>query len=133
MNYRKVFLVLLVFIATIFASYYLRKEFILPFLSPSIDFEVVYHDFGNLEQDAPKGVYFVFKNNGIRDLKIIGINTTCDCTINSFPNYPIKQGCTDSVYIEYDAILKGLFNKQVFVFSNVSEIPTTLYIKGVVF
>lgn len=132
MSYKRVLLVLLVFGVTLVGSFYLRKKVILPYLSPSINFEVVAHDFGAIGQDTPKGVYFVFTNSGIRDLKIVGIKTTCDCTTNHFPDYSIKKGCTDSVYIEYDALLEGMFNKQIYVFSNASEIPSTLYIEGIV-
>ena len=73
---------------------------------------------------------FEFTNTGNDVLIISRVYSTCGCTIPKKPETPIQPGETGEIEVKYDTKRVGPIRKTITVYSNASEIPYTLKIKG---
>lgn len=97
---------------------------------PTINFEVVSHDYGTLEQNG-NGVFdFNFTNEGTEPLILSNVRSSCGCTVPQWPREPIAPGESASIQVKYDTRRIGTFSKSITVTSNGSEQPIILRIKG---
>lgn len=88
-------------------------------------------DCGGVRFEQPVTVNFEMKNSGSQ-LRISEVRPDCGCTTVSFPRQPIGDGESFVISATYDARQLGHFNKQLAVYSNASQKPYYLTIKGVV-
>lgn len=90
------------------------------------------HDFGEIQQKKPVTVVFKVKNKGISPFQIYNVESTCGCTIPSYPKQPIKLGETAEITATFDAKNAGAFFKTIKVSSNASKKPVELRLRGTV-
>ncbi len=99
-------------------------------LGPAISFDELEHDYGTIEQNG-NGVYnFVFENSGTQPLVLTNVRSTCGCTVPQYPKEPVKPGKTATIEVKYDTRRIGPFSKSVIVYSNATDTPVVLRIKG---
>ena len=99
-------------------------------LNATIEWTILSHDFGKIEQNKEVSYEFVFKNPGMMPLIISEVKSSCGCTVPQYPKEPIAPGGTGKIKVIYDAKEEGYFSKTVTVYTNTSEGLTKLYIKG---
>jgi hypothetical protein len=100
---------------------------------PVIEFEKDLHDFGKVIQGEKVSIGFKFKNTGKADLLIAQVNTSCGCTVPTFPKTPIKPGGEGTITVMYDSEgRKGVQNKTITVVTNCQPSSTVVRIKAMV-
>lgn len=80
----------------------------------------------------PVKAEFKMKNRGDKPLLISDVKTSCGCTTVSYPKDAIAPGKKFTVSAVYDAKQLGHFQKEVGIYSNASDKPLLLTLKGVV-
>lgn len=89
-------------------------------------------DCGKVMYEHPVTVSYELRNEGGSQLLIDDVRTSCGCTTVSFPRDPIPPQSSFTVAATYDARQLGHFNKQLGIYSNASDKPLLLGLKGVV-
>ena len=98
-----------------------------------IEFEELNFDFGNVPFKGEAIHDFIFKNTGDKPLVLSNVKASCGCTTPSWPRGEIKPGETATIKVQYRTTTRpGTFNKSITVYSNGSDTPIILRIKGVV-
>ena len=97
---------------------------------PGIEFEVMEHNFGTIEQHGDGSFDFVFSNIGTEPLILSNVRSSCGCTVPKWPRKPINAGEEANIAVKYDTKRLGTFSKSITVYSNASEKPIILRIKG---
>ena len=97
---------------------------------PSIEFEMLKHDFGALQQGGDGTVNFIFTNTGTEPLILSNVRSSCGCTVPEWPREPINAGQSAAILVKYDTRRVGSFNKSISVYTNASETPIVLRISG---
>ena len=125
---KKIFLVLLVsvFSSSVFAQ------------GPKIEFKEADNtiDYGRVEKNSDDGVRsFEFTNTGDAALIVTNAQSTCGCTVPSYPKEPIMPGKTGKIEVKYNMGV-GPIRKTITIESNATNyeggrIP--LKIKGEVY
>lgn len=95
----------------------------------STEHEII--DCGYIKYGHPFTAKFELRNKG-NDLIIDTVRTSCGCTTANYPRGTISKGDKFIVDITYDALQLGHFNKEVAIFSNASNTPFFLRVKGIV-
>lgn len=97
--------------------------------NPQMKFKSTRYDFGDIFKGA-KGTYvFKFKNKGKTPLLLSKPESSCGCTVASWPKAPIMPGDSSEIKVTYNTSFEGAFNKTVVVKSN-SKKPVVLHIRG---
>jgi len=121
--------VMLIYVLTlIFATAYAHRD------EPSaiIKFMRTEHDYGEIEQNSDGMCEFKFKNMGDEPLILSNLRSSCGCTVPEWPKDPIKKAKEGIIKVKYNTRIVGAFSKTIVVYSNGSEEPVYLKIKGVV-
>ncbi|NBC82109.1 MAG: DUF1573 domain-containing protein [Bacteroidetes bacterium] len=95
-----------------------------------IKFEKVVHDYGAIPVGGDGNYEFVFTNEGEKPLVLSNVRSSCGCTVPKWPKEPIKKGEQASIKVKYNTNKIGTFSKSVTVYSNASNNPVVLRIKG---
>ncbi|RMB63892.1 DUF1573 domain-containing protein [Dokdonia sinensis] len=95
-----------------------------------ITFESDVVDYGEVEYGADGVREFKFTNTGDDVLIVARVYSTCGCTIPEKPEDPIQPGASDVIKVKYDTKRPGPIRKTITVYTNASETPYTLKIKG---
>jgi hypothetical protein len=95
-----------------------------------IEFETTQHNFGTIPEGGDGTFDFVFTSKGKEPLILKNVRPTCGCTISEWPKEPIKSGEKGIIKIKYNTHLTGNFTKSINVYSNATEEPVLLVIKG---
>jgi hypothetical protein len=108
---KKTLLILVLFVlnTTVFAQ-----------VGPKIEFQAKDNsiDYGTITKETDNGIRtFYFKNTGDAPLLISNVQSTCGCTVPSFPKTPILPGQTNQIDIKYNMSL-GHIRKTITVESN---------------
>ena len=98
----------------------------------AITFESDVVDYGEVDYGSDGVREFTFTNTGDDVLIIARVYSTCGCTIPKKPKDPIQPGETGVIEVKYDTKRAGPIRKTITVYSNASETPYTLKIKGTV-
>ncbi len=78
-------------------------------------------DYGTVTKDGDSGLRsFEFKNTGNQPLMITNVQSTCGCTVPSFPKEPIMPGKTGKIDVKYN-MNPGPIRKTITVESNASN------------
>ncbi len=97
---------------------------------PGISFSETEYDFGTIRTGSDAVHYFVFSNSGKTPLVIMNVRTSCGCMASEWPKIPLAEGSKDSLRVEYNTRVKGVFNKTITVQSNAKDPVVELRIKG---
>jgi hypothetical protein len=95
-----------------------------------IKFETLEHDFGSIPYKGDGSYIFVFKNTGKEPLVLRNVRASCGCTQPEWPKDPINKGKQGEIKVSYNTKITGSFSKTISVFSNATEEPIILVIKG---
>jgi hypothetical protein len=98
--------------------------------APKINFEKVVHDYGTILKNSDGTCEFEFTNDGKEPLILSRPKSSCGCTVPTWPKQPILPGKSDAIKVTYSTNRVGPFNKTVTVYSNASNSPIRLRIKG---
>ena len=98
--------------------------------APVISFAKTVHDYGTIYQNADGTCQFEFTNTGKEPLILSRPKSSCGCTVPTWPKQPILPGKTDAVKVTYSTKRIGPINKTVTIYSNASNSPVVLRIKG---
>ncbi len=96
----------------------------------TFDSDVV--DYGEIEYGSDGVRKFTFTNTGNDVLIVARVYSTCGCTIPKKPENPIQPGEKGEIEVKYDTKRPGPIRKTITVYSNASEEPKSLKIKGTV-
>lgn len=98
--------------------------------APVITFEKLVHDYGTILQNSDGTCEFKFTNDGKEPLILSRPKSSCGCTVPTWPKQPILPGKGDVIKISYTTNRLGPINKSVTIYSNASNNPVRLQIKG---
>lgn len=99
----------------------------------AITFNKTVHDYGKVTQGADGNCEFVFTNTGTEPLVLSNVQTSCGCTVPSWPKEPILPGKKGTIKVNYTKMnVVGTISKQITVYSNASNGTIQLSIKGTV-
>ena len=87
-------------------------------------------DYGEVDYGTDGVREFKFKNTGDDVLIVARVYSSCGCTIPEKPEDPIQPGESGVIKVKYDTKRPGPIRRTITVYSNASEIPYTLKIKG---
>jgi hypothetical protein len=97
----------------------------------AIKFDKEEHDFGSLLQGEVVSYSFHFTNTGNAPLLISSVNSSCGCTVGSYPREPIAPGKEGSIKVSYDSKSHhGMQNRTLTVMSNTMPAKNILRIKA---
>ena len=88
-------------------------------------------DCGNVLYESPVTAKFELRNKG-SDLIIDTVRTSCDCVVAEYPKGTIAKGDNFVVEVTFDARQLGHFYKEAAIYSNASDKPFYLTMRGVV-
>jgi hypothetical protein len=100
--------------------------------APEISFEKLVHDYGTIVQGADGTCEFKFTNTGKEPLILSKPQSSCGCTVPTWPQEPILPGKSDVIKVTYNTNNVGPINKTVTVNSNAKTARVVLSIKGTV-
>ena len=88
-------------------------------------------DYGTVAYNSDGRREFVFTNNGNKPLIITNVQSTCGCTVPTYPKEPIAPGAKGVIGVKYDTSRAGqAFTKTVTLTTNAAVPSKTLTIKG---
>lgn len=88
-------------------------------------------DCGNVLYEQPVTAKFELTNKG-NDLIIDTVRTSCDCAIATYPKGVITKGNDFVIELTFDSRQLGHFYKEAAIYSNASDKPFYLTMRGVV-
>lgn len=89
-------------------------------------------DCGQVAYRQPVTAEFELKNNTNRPLQISRVETGCGCLVAQYPQGQIEAKDKFTVRVTYNAAQMGHFDKMIDVYSQGSDDPTMLRLKGMV-
>lgn len=98
--------------------------------SVEMTFKYTDHNFGTMEQGSDVSFNFEFVNTGKGDLIINNVATSCGCTTPEWTHQPVPSKTRGAVKVKYDSNRIGNFSKTITVYSNASNSPVVLTIRG---
>jgi hypothetical protein len=98
--------------------------------APVISFAKTVHDYGTIYQNADGTCQFEFTNTGKEPLILSRPKSSCGCTVPTWPKQPILPGKSENIKVTYSTKRIGPINKTVTIYSNASNSPVVLRIKG---
>lgn len=97
-----------------------------------IEFKQETIDYGTIEKGTDGIRKFEFTNTGNEPLIISRVYSSCGCTIPKKPEAPIAPGESGEIEVKYDTKRVGPIRKTISVYSNASQVPFPLKIKGTI-
>ncbi len=97
-----------------------------------ISFSKTVHDYGTIFQGGDGACEFKFTNTGKEPLILSRPQSSCGCTVPTWPQEPILPGKSDVIKVTYNTQNIGPINKTVTVTSNGKTSRIVLQIKGTV-
>jgi hypothetical protein len=98
--------------------------------APILFIEETLFDYGTIEMDA-NGIHnFIFKNIGKEPLVLSNVQSSCGCTVPTWPREPLMSGQQDTIVVKYDTHRLGRFNKTISIFSNAQKPLVVVRIQG---
>lgn len=95
-----------------------------------ITFDKKVHEFGAVLWKNPVTATFTITNSGDKPLVISNVTTSCGCTVANWTQTPIAPGASGVVSSTFDSKALGRFQKSIGIYSNASERPIYLAIRG---
>jgi len=100
--------------------------------APEISFDKIVHDYGTIIQGADGTCEFKFTNVGKEPLILSKPQSSCGCTVPTWPQEPILPNKSDVIKVTYNTQNIGPINKTITVTSNAKTNRIVLSIKGTV-
>jgi len=100
--------------------------------APEIFFEKKVHDYGDIKKGSDGTCEFIFINTGKEPLILSNVQSSCGCTVPTWPKEPVLAGKSAVIKVVYDTKRIGIISKTITVTSNAKTSPIVLSIKGVI-
>jgi len=97
-----------------------------------IEFKESLHDFGKIKYGGNGTCEFKFTNKGKSPLVLDNVRSTCGCTVPEWTREPLNPSETGTIRVIYDTHRVGAFSKTLIVYSNATNSPIRVFIKGTV-
>ncbi len=98
--------------------------------APQIEFDKKVHNYGTILKGSDGNCVFEFKNTGKKDLILKNVRSSCGCTVPKWTREPVKKRKKGNIRVRYNTNIVGNFRKTVTVYSNATNSPIRLTIKG---
>lgn len=98
-----------------------------------ISFDKMVHAYGEIKKGSDGSCEFTFKNIGKEPLILTNVQSSCGCTVPTWPKEPVLAGQSAVIKVVYDTKKVGIISKTVTVTSNAKTNPVVLNINGVVY
>lgn len=98
--------------------------------APEITFDKTVHDYGTIFQGSDGTCEFKFTNTGKEPLILNKPQSSCGCTVPTWPQEPVLPGKSDVIKVTYATHNIGPINKTITVTSNAKTNRVVLSIKG---
>lgn len=98
--------------------------------TPEISFEKTVHDYGTIAFGGDGTSYFKFTNTGKEPLILQQPQSSCGCTVPTWPKEPILPGESNEIKVTYNTKKAGQINKTVTIRSNAKTSTVVLRITG---
>lgn len=99
---------------------------------PRISFDESEHDLGDILWKKPVTVTYTLMNAGDKPLVITNVDASCGCLNLVWTKEPVQPKESGTVSATFDAKMLGHFRKSIGIYSNASDKPVYLSLKGVV-
>lgn len=93
-------------------------------------FDSVNVDVGTTLWKKPVTATFKFKNKERTPLRIEKVDAMCGCIVSEWPDELIRRNDEGEIKVTYDAMTLGRFDKAIDVYTNASQEPLVLRMKG---
>lgn len=102
--------------------------------NPRIAFQTQEHHFGSIKVGEVVSYHFEYTNTGKQPLRLLAVQTSCDCTTTIWDKKPIAQGEKAKITVIYTPKPNqiGEQRKVILVISNAQNKEEILYMKGTV-
>jgi hypothetical protein len=100
--------------------------------APEITFENLVHDYGTVAYGGDGVCTFKFTNTGKEPLILQQPQSSCGCTVPTWPKEPVLPGASDEIQVTYNTKKVGPINKTITVRSNAKTNTVVLRITGAV-
>jgi len=98
--------------------------------APVITFEKTEHDYGTVAYGGDGVCTFKFTNTGKEPLILQQPQSSCGCTVPTWPKEPVLPGESNEIKVTYNTKKVGPINKTVTVRSNAKNNTVVLRISG---
>lgn len=98
--------------------------------APEITFDKLVHDYGTVAFGGDGVCTFKFTNTGKEPLILQQPQSSCGCTVPTWPKEPILPGASDEIKVTYNTKKAGPINKTVTIRSNAKNNTVVLRITG---
>jgi hypothetical protein len=98
--------------------------------APEITFEKLVHDYGTVAYGGDGVCTFKFSNTGKEPLILQQPQSSCGCTVPTWPKEPVLPGESNEIQVTYNTRKVGPINKTVTVRSNAKTNTVVLRITG---
>jgi hypothetical protein len=98
--------------------------------APEITFEKLVHDYGTIPFGGDGVSTFKFTNTGKEPLILSQPQSSCGCTVPTWPKEPILPGASEEIKVTYNTKRAGPINKTVTIRSNAKTNTVVLRITG---
>jgi hypothetical protein len=79
-------------------------------------------NFGKIKEGDSVVIKYPFKNTGKYILLITGVQSSCGCTVTSYPTQPIMPGKSDAIIAKFNSNHHpGIIHKTIWVSSNTAN------------
>lgn len=99
---------------------------------PRMTFDKEVCDMGEILWKQPVTVTFTLTNTGSEPLQITNVDPSCGCVEPTWPKEPVAPGGKAAVSATYDAKQLGHFEKSLGIYTEGSDAPRYVTLKGVV-
>lgn len=98
--------------------------------APEISFDKLVHDYGTIAFGGDGVCIFKFTNTGKEPLILQQPQSSCGCTVPTWPKEPVLPGASSEIQVTYNTKKAGPINKTVTVKSNAKTNTVVLRITG---
>lgn len=98
--------------------------------APEISFDKLVHNYGTVAFGGDGVCTFKFTNTGKEPLILQQPQSSCGCTVPTWPKEPVLPGASDKIQVTYNTKKAGPINKTVTVRSNAKNNTVVLRITG---
>jgi hypothetical protein len=100
--------------------------------APEITFDKLVHDYGTVAYGGDGVCTFKFTNTGKEPLILQQPQSSCGCTVPTWPKEPVLPGNSSEIQVTYNTKKVGPINKTITVRSNAKNNTIVLRIQGTV-
>jgi hypothetical protein len=98
--------------------------------APEISFDKMVHDYGTIPFGGDGVCTFTFTNTGKEPLILQQPQSSCGCTVPTWPKEPVLPGGSSEIQVTYNTKKAGPINKTITVRSNAKTNTVVLRITG---